>query len=98
VVGGVHHDLPALVALASELHAEIIGGILRDREEDAVAVELEPIGELDGVQLSLGRVHPLDVRIDHRDLERVEPFQELVVQLRLVSVGADDELVGPCRE
>ena len=68
----IHDDLPVVVALASELRAEVVGRALRQREEEVVAVEVHAALELQGVDpVALGH-DSLDARRQHGNVQCVE--------------------------
>src|SRR5207249_11785444 len=93
-------DVAARIALAPELRAEIVGGVLADCEEDALGVQLHSALELETVDATVLLSHASHLRGYHWDVERVESttILRLVVDPRWLTVRADDDVARPRHE
>lgn len=98
MLGVVHDDHPVLIALAAELDAEVVGRVVADGEEEALAVQVHAALELELADLAPARGESRDALHEHGDVERVELREVGGVDLGRLAIRADDEIPRPGSE
>src|SRR6266550_6510142 len=98
VISVVDDQAAQLITLASKLRTEVVGGVLADREVEALAVESHSSFQLDSRDFAILRDNRLDRCFQYGYVQRLELVEQSLAHIRLLAVRADNDLPGPRRE
>src|SRR2546423_94178 len=88
-----------VVAVAAQLHREVVGRILPDREEHFLALELAAALQHQAANFAAFAADSLDAIRDYRKAEGVELFTILrLVHFGFAAIRADDDVARPRRK